>query len=282
MNRFAAYNGEILPEAEILVSPLNRGMMYGDGCFSTFKSYKGKFFALEAHFNRLRAGVEYLGIEVPFGFEDFKSKILELLDANKETEKECIIRVQCWREGARGYATNSSTGNWLTVSMPLKEVIDSVSLSTVSAKTIPAKALTREFKLSNGLQYILASNEAQKSGADDALLFTLDGLISETTIANIFWVKGDEIYTPSIDCDLYPGITREMCIQILDKRAEFSVITGHFQFENMLDSDCVFITNSIKELIPVSRIDDQVFPIDHPTFLSIKEAFSDYKDQNLS
>ncbi len=270
-----------MPENEISISPLNRGMMYGDGCFTTLRSYNAKFLALEAHFDRLRVGVEYLGMKVPFTFQDFKGKILELLEANNETNTDCIIRIQCWREGRRGYTTDSEWGNWLTISIPQTKSAESVSLSTVSAKAIPSEALTREFKLSNGIPYILAAKEATDSGADDALLSTIDGLISETTIANIFWVKGFEVYTPSIDCDLYPGITRELCIKLLEKEPEMSVIQGRFRLENMLDADCVFLTNSIKELLPVSRINEHMFPTEHPSFVHIKEAFAKYRDQNL-
>ncbi len=282
MTRFAVYNGELILEKEIAISPINRGMMYGDGCFATVKSYQGKFMALESHFDRLKAGAEYLGMQVPFGFPDFKGKMLELLEANEELDTECIIRIQCWREGERGYATDSEWGNWLTVSIPTKKSVDAVSLSTVSIKAIPAEALTRQFKWSNGIPYILAANEAKDTGADDALLCTTEELISETTIANIFWVKGFDVYTPSVDCDLYPGITRELCIKLLENEPEMSVIQGRFRLENMLDSDCVFLTNSLKELTAVSRIDDQVFPTDHASFKRIKEIFAVYRDQNLS
>ncbi|RNC85770.1 MAG: hypothetical protein ED557_03065 [Balneola sp.] len=281
MSNFVVLNGEVLPESEVLISPINRGMMYGDGFFATFRSYKMKFLELDAHFNRLKEGANYLGIDVPFGFEDFRLKLSELLKANNETDIDSIIRVQCWREGERGYSTDSKRGEWLSSSSALKELKDSVSLSTVSIKSISSEALARHIKLSNGLNYILAAKEAKSRGADDALMTTSEGLISETTIANLFWVKGETIYTPSIEADLYPGITRRIIIELLEQSTEFEVVQGKFRWDALLDSDCVFVTNSIRELLPVSRIDSQEFLTTTPAFEAIKEIFSNYRDQNL-
>ena len=43
MIEFVCFNGSILQEKEVKISPLNRGIMYGDGCFETFKGYSGRF-----------------------------------------------------------------------------------------------------------------------------------------------------------------------------------------------------------------------------------------------
>src|SRR5690606_40400625 len=63
--------------------------------------------------------------------------------------------------------------------------------------------------ISNGLNFIQAAREANNLGANDALLLTTSNKISETTIANIFWVKGNTVFTPSKICDLLPGIRSE-------------------------------------------------------------------------
>lgn len=281
MNKFIIHNGSLIIEKELRISPLNRGMMYGDGCFDTFRSYKGKFFKLEEHFRRLIDSANYLGIETPFGFEDYKSKILELLDASKLLDKDALIRVQCWREGDRGYYSESTQGQWISSCSEISGFKNSISLSTVSTRAIPSEALERKYKLSNGLNYIQAAREATKLGSDDALMLTTSNIVSETTKANIFWVKEEKVFTPSIDCDLLAGITRNSIIELISRTKSLEVIEGRFDLDQIKQSESIFVTNSIRELIPVSTLDSTKFDINNVFIQSIKESFEEYKLQNL-
>ncbi|GAB5409313.1 MAG: branched-chain-amino-acid transaminase [Balneolaceae bacterium] len=282
MNNYLIYNGSLIPEAELRVSPLNRGMMYGDGCFDTLRSYKGKFLKLEEHFHRFIAGANYLGIEAHFGFEDFKFKILELLGANKLMDKDTLVRVQCWRDGERGYSTESSNAHWITSIIEIKAFKEVVSLSTVNTRVIPKEALERKFKLSNGLNYIQAVREANELGADDALMLTIQKKVSETTKANIFWVKENTVFTPSVICDLLPGITRNLIIDLLTVSESFDVEEGVFDLNHLKEAEAVFVTNSIREIISVDSIDEIQFDRSHRSVRAIKKSFEEFKFQNLA
>ena len=281
MNEYVLYNGQLLTKEEVQVSPFNRGMMYGDGCFDTLRSYKGKFLHLEDHFKRTKAAAEYLGMDVVFDFKNFKSKLVELIEANDGLNGDTIIRVQCWREGDRGYTTNSVQANWLTSIAPIQSSKKALKLATVQTKAIPSMALERKFKLSNGLNYIMAAKEASDKGADDALMFTIDEKISETTIANIFWVKGNTIFTPSSDCDLFPGITRNVVIEQIRKSSSAELKEGEFGLEDLRTAEAVFVTNSVKEIQKVSAIDDFEFESDHKLVEQFILLFQKYKSEHL-
>lgn len=281
MTNFIIYNGQLLPEEDVLISPVNRGIMYGDGCFDTLKSYKGKFLNLEAHFERTKSGAEYLGIEVIFDLHGFKCKILELLEANGLLNQNAIVRIQCWREGGRGYATESSKGNWLTTCSPYLASEGSKSLTTVNTRAIPSEALNRRFKLSNSINYIIATREALRKGADDALMLTIDGKISETTIANIFWLKGNTCFTPSLECDLFPGITRNILIKELREYHGLNVIEGQFTLEEIKSAEAVFSTNSLREVVPVSSIDEVKFDSTNESIKTVKRVYESFKKRNL-
>lgn len=281
MKNHLIYNGSLIPEDELRISPLNRGMMYGDGCFDTLRSYKGKFLKLEEHFNRFIDGANYIGIKAPFGFEDFKYKILELLEANQMMDKDAIIRVQCWRDGVRGYATNSSNGNWVTTCSPFLPYKAVIRLETVNTSAIPSEALERKFKLSNGLNYIQAAREAMESGSDDALMLTMNGKISETTNANIFWIHDKTVFTPSIDCDLFPGITRSIVINLLKAEIDMNFEEASFEYEHILGSEAAFVTNSVREIRPINFIDQTKLDVIHPVVQKIRVLFQDYKNDQL-
>ncbi len=276
------FNGELIPIDQASVPVHSRGLMYGDGCFESFKAYKGKFLKLEDHFNRLMQGCRYLGLEVHFGYEDFKSKLIELLEANCLVDEDAMVRVQCWREGERGYFSASEDASWVTTCAPINEKNHLIKLATVSVRAIPSQALERKYKLSNGLNYIQAAREAHALGADDALILTLDDYISESSTANLFWLKEKTIFTPSEDCDLLPGITRNLLIELISKQTEYSVEEGKYQIEHIQDADAVWVTNSIREIVPVLRVDETLFDISHPVIQMFKESFELYKLNNLS
>ncbi len=281
MKKFIIHNGSLILEKELRISPINRGMMYGDGCFDTFRSYKGKFLKLEEHFSRLIDTANYLGIEANFGFEDYKNKILELLNVSDFLDRDALIRVQCWREGDRGYYSESTQGQWVTSCSEISSFKNSISLSSVSVRAIPSEALERKYKLSNGLNYIQAAREATRIGSDDALMLTTSNKVSETTKANIFWVKGEKVYTPSVDCDLLAGITRNSIIELISSTNSLEVIEGIFDLDQIKQSEAIFVTNSICELIPVNVLDSIKFDVNHIHIQSIKDSFEEYKLQNL-
>lgn len=281
MKEYLIFNGALKLKEEVKVSPLNRGMMYGDGFFDTLRSYQGKFLLLENHFQRILQTASYLGIEVHFGLEDFKFKILELLEANEQLEKEILVRIQCWREGERGYLPSSTNGNWITSSALISSYSEFLKLSLVNTRIIPNRALEREFKLSNGLNYIQAAREASKLGADDGIMLTIDEKISETTSANLFWVKGNTVYTPSIGCDLLPGITRNLIVRLVSENPELELQEGEFNLEELMSAEAVFTTNSIREIRIVDSINETKFSITHNTLSSINTLFEGFKRQDL-
>lgn len=279
--KYILYNGQIMLESGLSLSPLNRGLMYGDGCFDTFIGYEGKFLHLDAHFDRLKQATDYLGMNVDFDLGSFRSRLLELLRANSLEHEHTVLRVQCWREGERGYYTDSTQANWLTTCGIRKEKAEPLRLATTSVKAIPSEALKRKYKLSNGLNYIQAAREARTKGGDDALMLTLNGEVSETTIANIFWLKDSTVYTPSEDCDLLPGITRKILIRLIREIKDTEVKEGRFTPDEILKADAVWCSNSVKEIIAVQSLDEHHFEPNHAFIRELRSLFEAYKTQNL-
>ena len=281
MSVFVTFNGELLTPQELRVSPDNRGIMYGDGCFETFRSYKGKFLHLEKHFGRLTSGLSFLGIETEFGLQEFQHSIEELIEANEAQNEDALIRVQTWRKGGRGYSTEIKEANWLTVLMPISETDAPISIATVNTRAIPNKALPRQYKFSNGLNYIWASKEASEAGADDALMLTIDETVSECTVANVFWVKGDTVFTPSESCDLLPGITRGILMDLISESSNLNMESGTFSLEDISSAEAIFCTNSVRGIRRVSQLDGKAFDTEHPVTDQLSELFELYKHQHL-
>lgn len=288
-------DGDVVSSGSIRDLLTNRTFMYGEGCFDTLRAYSGGFLHPEGHLKRLQNGMNWLNWNVPEPLRDVAS-FLEMLTlylkSNGMMQDEARVRIQVWnddktagfRPGNPGihFLITGSTLNTLANS-PLNTLAGSplhsntvspgdftdriikkgAALITSRIRRIPMASLPSDVKWSNGINYILAAREAQQKKADDALMLTQDGYLSETTISNIFWKKGGTVCTPSSDCDLLPGITRGILIDLL-RKSETHVQTGKYEFNAILDADTVWACNSVREIYPVLSIDDKKYHPDVP------------------
>jgi len=273
-------NGELVQENQAVVSPFNRGMMYGDGCFETIRSYSGKFLGWEMRFDRLKGGLDYLDIDIPFTSQELEEQILSLLDKNKLSKVDAMIRLQCWRKGGQGYTPSSSKADWMIQASSLSKNENPIDLVLAETRCIPSEALERKYKLSNGLNYIKAAQEARRKSGDDALMLTVKGKISETTSANIFWIMGDKVFTPAAECDLLPGVTRSIVIDVIQSLG-IGFEEGVYDLEAIEEAEVVFCTNSLKEISVVQRLDEQIFEVSHPLTQKIETGFKQFKEKEL-
>jgi branched-subunit amino acid aminotransferase/4-amino-4-deoxychorismate lyase len=211
-----------------------------------------------------------------------KSEVQKLLKKNELEDEDSVVRIQCYREGSSGYFDISDRSGFIISNRSIPLGSDSIKLKTVSIPAIPSAALERKVKLSNSINYIKAAQEAKKKGGDDALMLTVDSKISETTISNIFWVKGNQVFTPSVNCDLLPGVTRSILIALIDQDSELELIEGLFGLKDIYSAEAVLCTNSVMEIKPVSRIDDFSYKTDHSIVEKLKDDFKVYKEKLLS
>ena len=274
-------NGKLFPVEDAHISIQSRAIAYGDGCFTTLKSYQNRFLHFTQHVERLNNGLQYLGINLQLDANEILSQVRLLLSKNKQTNCEAVVRIQCFRKGGRGYFNISDEGEYIISSSKFTESEQNVELSTVPVRAIPNECLARQFKLSNSINYIKAAQQAKAKGAHDGLMWTINDDISETTISNIFWIKGDTVYTPSEDCDLLPGISRSIVLQLLEDDRSLSIEEGKYSSTHLLHADAVFCTNSVRELYEVHKIDSSEFTLNHPVFVKINNAFQNYKTQHI-
>lgn len=281
MSSFVNINGTLIPEEEASIPATSRAVSYGDGCFETFVSYKSKFLHFEDHFSRLQSGLNYLEMNLDLTIDQLKSEIQKLLEENVIEDENSVIRIQCFREGHSGYFDISNRSGFIISNRSIPERSESIKLKTVSIPTIPSIALERKVKLSNSINYIKAAQEAKKKGGDDALMLTVGSKVSETTISNIFWIKGNQVFTPSVNCDLLPGVTRSILIKLIDQDSELRLIEGAFGLEDVYSAEAVFCTNSVMEMKSVSGVDDHLYKTEYSVFEKLKDDFKVYKEKWL-
>ena len=246
MSEIITLNGDIFEEKRFL-----RTLMYGEGVFETFRYNNGYPSRKKKHYKRMMEGAKLLGIH-GISEDDFLYYIDKTVERSEE--KDLYVKVILLSEGNIEYPLLPYKTNVMVVARPYRPFPKKkVSLTVAPFRVHSSNPLLR-IKTTNFAEKVIAKRYAKEKGYDDAVFLNENGEITETTSANIFWIKGKIMYTPSVDCGLLSGITREAVIYEARKQG-FTVVEGRFYPEDIKDADLIFITNALNGIIRVGKFD---------------------------
>lgn len=250
-------NGSWMRDSEAVIPVENRGMMYGDGLFETMVCTDGRVKLLDLHLKRLVRGLEYLGIDLKTSTEEWGAFFEEGINKNSHLGTQLLLRLQCWRNGGRGYTSKTSEGSWFLSFRTLSKECNQLSYRLMnSSLSLPVKSVQQgTLKSSNALLYVLAATEARNKNYDDALLCNTNGYVGECTSANIFWIKERIIHTPSIKSGILNGTRREALLNALQSQSYFRVQEGTYDIHSLYEADMVFSTSTIKGIQSIDSLD---------------------------
>lgn len=281
-----SFNGSVTDKEDATAPAESDGLFYGAGCFETFKSYNGKFLHLDRHLRRMNAAVAYLTDlnEDFFVEEQVRMEIADLLKANNLTDLHSKVRIQVSLNQRNGYAQPVSKKPAVMTLITTDEIqntsTEPVRLASVETTVVPTSCRPAHLKLSNMLHYRQAAIQAKSKGADDALMLTVRGEVAETSIANIFWEKNGTAFTPSVSCDILPGITRSIVPHLIS-RLDIELKEGTFKPIDIEHSSQIWMCNSLKELVWVSSLNGRPYPTDTQLRENLLQKFEHYKRENL-
>jgi branched-subunit amino acid aminotransferase/4-amino-4-deoxychorismate lyase len=228
------------------VSLADRGFRYGMGLFETIRIGNGHPRFLAEHLCRLgvdsiKQGLGSLpdvkGIErlIPSGFEG-------------------VMRL-FWTAGP-GSPLDEAHGEFFVSLESRKQISDRQYRVQISEKPV----LTSGAKTLNYWQNVLLFAEAQREGFDETVLWSWDGELSKgkgkalpivvsAAMANLFWVRGGQLFTPAQQCGARAGVIRNWVME----RAEVCEVTE--SPAELQKAEALFITNSWIGIVPIEEID---------------------------
>jgi branched-chain amino acid aminotransferase len=247
------------------LSAFDRGFQLGDGAFETLRARGGRAAELDRHLARLRHSTEGLEIELPpgapsgiaHGIEDLLA--VEKLDG---PDGDAAIRITVSRGPimSRGLIPADESTQptiviqvWPVTPPPAGHIEQGIRLVSSSVRRDPSNPLAA-LKTTSRVDYVFARLEARHAGADDALFLTIDGHLSEATTANVFAVRGDELATPSLDCAILPGTTRDW-ILAWAPGVGLRAIEGRLFPADLASADEAFLSSSVAGILPVTSFD---------------------------
>jgi branched-chain amino acid aminotransferase len=99
-----------------------------------------------------------------------------------------------------------------------------------------------------------AQAAAEEAGFDDALFVAPDGAVLEGPTSNVWFREGDVLHTPTLELPILAGVTRRVVRHLAGKVDE-----GRYPLERLLGADEVFLTSSVREVMPVVAIGESTF-----------------------
>jgi branched-chain amino acid aminotransferase len=235
------HNGDFFPAEEPVLLASNRGFKWGDGIFETIKVSDRMIRLSSYHFDRLFSGCTSLQIGTEALDRTFlEQNILELCRLN-DCEKLARVRVAIYRD-------QQMKAGYVIEAIPLEQKINEwneyglqIGVYPFARKSIDGFS---NLKSANHLPYLMAGMYAAEKGWDDALVLNSSHKIADSSKANIFLVKKDEVFTPALNQGCVAGVMRRFLIDEMEKQA-ITVHQASIDEEELLQADEVFLTNAL-------------------------------------
>lgn len=256
------YNGKIYKDDGLITGANNRGLRYGDGLFETMKLKHNHLVFDNEHFARLWKGMTVLQFVVPKHFtpEKLQEEIIQL--ATKNQHEKARVRITVFRGNGGLYDTTDHSPNYIIETWPLPEAngeLNSNGLDIgIYAAVKKSCDILSNLKTNNFLPYVMAALEAKKQKWNDAVILNSYGRICDSSIANVFLIKDEVIYTPALTEGCVAGVIRKYIITQLPSTG-YSCVEKEITIEELLNADEIFLTNSIYNIRWVKSIADKTF-----------------------
>jgi branched-subunit amino acid aminotransferase/4-amino-4-deoxychorismate lyase len=242
----------------------NRAFLYGESVFTTLRMINGFPRDWDYHFDRLKKGVEF--VYGPFTDEEnwvgsFKDRLETRLHQEAGDK---VIRITVYRNGARG---ELRAGPMSSSDLKLNFMINPFDSSRIEGRSLSLRTCAASIrplwwpaflKVGNYFETILAQKAMLKEGDDDLLFLSPEDTVLESSVANIFIVRHNKLYTPPAGPNVLEGVMRR---KILDVGEQFfdAVLESTTTMEQLLRADGLFGCNSVRGLFLVSRVDGHEF-----------------------
>ena len=237
VSSLASLDGEIMPAAEATIPATDEGLIRGDGAFEVVRVYGGRPFAFEQHLARLQRSADNLRLDLDV--EAVRADGHRLLAHAGPGPDHELLRIVLTRGGRR-----------LLLTEPLPRSNERLRLKSVTYS--PTRVLDGVKSLSYAAN-MLAGRLAREQGYDDALLVTPHGRVLEAPTSSVFWVQGEQIFTPPLDEHILASITRAVVLDVTDARESIC------RLDQLLAADEVFIASTTREVQPVSAVDEHTY-----------------------
>lgn len=281
-------NGDLKHRDEATVSVFESGYLLGDGVWEGLRVHAGGVAFLPEHLKRLYAGAKTIDMEIGLSPEALSQQLFDCLKA-QDMREGVHIRLMV----TRGIKKTPYQGPRFTITPPTIVIIPEykspvpdirargVSLFTAHVRRTGPAEQDQKLNSHSKLNCILACIQADKAGADEALMLDPDGFVATCNSTHFFIVRDGEVWTSPPDYCL-GGITRGNIMRVCSENG-IPVREKRFSLFDVYSADEAFITGTFAGTTPVREVDGRVLAqLDGPMTQRLSALYKDLVNANLT
>jgi D-alanine transaminase len=254
--RLVYLNGEFLPPERAMVSAFDRGFVFGDGVYEVIPVFGRRLFRLPHHLARLGRSLTAVRLPNPLSAQQWEVVLTRLIDNIPADDQSVYLQI------TRGPAPRDHAfptdvePTVFAYAQPSKTAPPEVLAQGISAVTVAdIRWLRCDIKATALLANAMLRQQAADRGAVEALLIR-DGMVTEGAASNIFVVRGGTLYTAPNGPFILPGITRDLVLELAHTH-KIPAREESLPESALFDADEIWITSSMREILPVARLNDR-------------------------
>jgi len=262
LSKYVWFDGKFVTLDKANVPITTHAIHYGTSVFEGIRAYwNGKnlyVFRLDEHIKRFRRSGQFYNISLNFSDKINSNAVIGICKKNK-IKKSCYIRPFYFigDYGINLHVTEKAPTNVAIFTFPFGNLFDKngITAGVVSWRKFSDMSTPTQAKMGgNYLNSIIATQEAKRSGFDEAILLDHNGNVSEAPGENIFIVKEGQLITPPLSSSALNGITRDAVIKIA-RDLDIDVTETEIARRKLTVSDEIFLTGTAAEITPIIAMD---------------------------
>ena len=258
------FGGQYMPMRDAHVGILTHALHYGTGVFEGIRAYwnadEQELFVLRPrdHYVRWKQNCGILRIVAPPSAGELCAITVELARRNG-FRTDLYIRPLAYKSAERVGVAIDDQDAFFIVALPFGQYLDSengLHAGVSSWRRIDDNAIPPRAKITGAyVNSALASDEARRSGFDEAILLNESGQVTEGATSNLFMLRNGQLITPSITENVLEGITRDSIMELARRELGLAIVERPIDRSELYIADELLLTGTAVGIAPVTRVD---------------------------
>lgn len=240
---------------KLKLTPSNRGFFYADGFFETIRLFQNTIPLWNFHKERIEETLKFLNLDFTTDLEALYNNLTQLAQINNVTDGK--IKIVFYRESHGAYIPSENSTNFLATIQSITSLPKLKDKPTIFDRFKIYPTRFTKYKTLNKTEWTQAGIWCKQHKTDSCVLLNSSGRVADSLYANLFLIKDNIIYTPSLEEGALDGVCRGAVLNIA-KKYGIEIYEGELTIGDYYNNE-VFFTNGLRFLIEYSKIESDIF-----------------------